>query len=573
MSYKFSLRRWSASHTITFALYTTLLLSGQMIGCDSDSESTSGSNTNVEMNTEPNSEIKTVGSCDYINLFSSSPECKNYVGSEWTLAQAESDCSAQQEAEFKADTCDLSQALGDCRISSDEGFEYDLVISGDAPTGCQEAAQGCVIFARGIFNPTDRCVDQYEPIEPVLPEEVGNVFVPFELMCLDGTEEAADKCTWQAIGGCAPDGEQFTDYATCTPVLTQRPYAPIPPSDFETPNDDPLQTDQTYLDEVEWVRSQAKSCGCVCCHADGEAPSGAAVWDADREGIWTDDWNPRGLAMGAGWVDSSALGAFDAVDNNGFDRSLTVLPTTDVERMVRFFEGELARRGYVPEDFSNDQPIGGPLYEQARYVPSACENGEGVGIDGEITWAGGGARYVYVLSANSQSPGVPPNYDVPEGVIWKLDVDHRSNPVNAAQFGEIPVEAKQAFPLEGAPTPLELGQQYYLYVLRDIAVPITRCLFTYGDTQSDNQTEPEGSWGQACTQDTDCSSSTDFCVLAPGDEQGYCSVHCSSASSCEESGAPGEWACVAVSCEVEAFTWCGEPSEVEASGGFLKLCP
>ena len=48
----------------------------------------------------------------------------------------------------------------------------------------------------------------------------------------------------------------------------------------------------------------------------------------------------RGLAMAAGWVDS-ALGAHAAMDNNGFSREATALPTTDVARMVKFFEGEL----------------------------------------------------------------------------------------------------------------------------------------------------------------------------------------------------------------------------------------
>ena len=321
------------------------------------------------------------------------------------------------------------------------------------------------------------------------------------------------------------------------------------------------------------MREQAQSCGCVCCHEESATPSGAAVWDTEREGIWTDDWNPSGLAMGAGWTNSSALGAFDAVDNNGFDRSLTVLPTTDVDRMVRFFEGELARRGYVPEDFINNQTIGGPLYAQAQFVPSICENGEGVNTEGEVSWTGGGARYVFILSVGSQNPGTPPNLDVPDGTIWKIDVSHLADPITSLRFGEVPSNAKQAFPLEGDPTALVLGEQYYLYVLRDIAIPVTRCLFTYGGTQEGTTTNSERSWGEVCMQDADCSSPTDFCVIAPGDEQGYCSVHCSSTVACREAEAPEEWACVAVSCEAEALTWCGAPSEVEESGGFLKLCP
>ena len=531
----------------------------------------------VEIDGDLNTEVSLiVGSCSYTNIFSSSSECRNYTGEGWTSAQAQSDCIVQQDSSFSDEGCEMSSALGQCVIMGESDLDYELVLSGSAPDECQTVAEGCVIFARGAFVPSAVCEGQYEPIEPFLPSEVGDVFVPSELICIEGESNSAQekKCTWQSIGGCAPKGELFTDYASCTPVLTQRPYAPVPASGFDTPADDPIRTDSAYLEEVEWVRAQAKACGCVCCHEGDESPSGAAVWDTDREGLWLDDWNPQGLAMGAGWLDSSALGAFDAENNNGFDRSMTVLPTTDVERMVRFFEGELARRGYVPEDFANESPVGGPLYEQTRYVPSTCENGEGIKSGGKITWNGGGARYVYILSADSTSPGVPPNLDIPEGTIWKVDVDHRSASINELTYGVVPNNARQAYPNESMPMALEVGQSYYLYVLRDISAPITRCLFTYDETaESPENNETNGPWAQTCSADDDCSSPTDFCVMAPGDPEGYCSVHCDSASACLNAGAPSSWACVALSCENEAFTWCGEPSEVEESGGFLKLCP
>ena len=94
--------------------------------------------------------------------------------------------------------------------------------------------------------------------------------------------------------------------------------------------------------------------------------------------------------------------------NNGFDRTVTGLPTTDVDRMVTFFEGELARRGADRADFDGSTPIGGPLYTQAAFEPEACTNNAGIGADGTITGLGV-ARYVLVLSAGSPNPGVPPN--------------------------------------------------------------------------------------------------------------------------------------------------------------------
>ena len=47
------------------------------------------------------------------------------------------------------------------------------------------------------------------------------------------------------------------------------------------------------------------------------------------------------ISLFAGYVDSSALGAFDPADNNGFDRINSALPTTDVPRMIAFFQQEV----------------------------------------------------------------------------------------------------------------------------------------------------------------------------------------------------------------------------------------
>jgi hypothetical protein len=311
----------------------------------------------------------------------------------------------------------------------------------------------------------------------------------------------------------------------------------------------------------------------VCCHANTYAPNGAAVWDTDKPGVWTDDFNPRGLAMAAGWLDTSVLGAFPANDNNGFDRTITALPTTDVERMRRFFEGELARRGLTPEDFDESAPIGGPLYDQLTYEPSACANGEGVSSEGVLSWVGGEARYVYVLRAGSENPSTPPNLDLPEGTLWRLDVAH-TDPALADGFiyGEVPTGARQAFPTEGSPEALSEGERYYLYVLRDIGVPITRCLFTVGEG-SPEPVEMSPPWGDVCASDADCAAPTSYCVRSPGQDEGYCSAHCTGATACAELGAPNSWSCNAINCDVEAFTWCGPASEVEESGGFLKVCP
>ena len=76
-----------------------------------------------------------LGSCDYNNLFSSAPECRNYTGSGWTLDSARSDCAAQADNTFLEQACDESLSLGTCSISSDEGLGYDIILAGEAPSG------------------------------------------------------------------------------------------------------------------------------------------------------------------------------------------------------------------------------------------------------------------------------------------------------------------------------------------------------------------------------------------------------------------------------------------------------
>ena len=89
-------------------------------------------------------------------IITSSPQRLNvahYTGSGWTLDSAQSDCAAQPDHIFTEGACDESQSLGTCSISSNEDLGYDLVLAGEAPSGCQSAAQGCVVFARGDFSP------------------------------------------------------------------------------------------------------------------------------------------------------------------------------------------------------------------------------------------------------------------------------------------------------------------------------------------------------------------------------------------------------------------------------------
>jgi hypothetical protein len=185
------------------------------------------------------------------------------------------------------------------------------------------------------------------------------------------------------------------------------------------------------------------------------------------------------LALFAGRTDSSTLGAFLPADNNGFDRLNSAMPTTDVTRMLAFFEGEIAHR-QVTEAFISVLPdIGGPLILQRDFVPEACTEGEGLDLYGNLAWTGGEARYLYVMDPGSENPGLPPNLDLPAGTLWRADVayDVPAFPSGVA-YGVLPAGAFQRYPETGAPAPLVSGQEYYLYVLGDVVIPRARCLFT-----------------------------------------------------------------------------------------------
>ncbi len=429
-----------------------------------------------------------VGSCAYANPFSGGPECKEYTGAGWTAETAATDCeapllSAPAGALTLAAPCPRDGILGTCAIATAPELATTLVFIGTDASACQGNEVGCS-FAGGTLTPAGVCAGPTTPTDP--PPAVGGVFVPFEQVCkparageAPGASAGGEVCTWQGISGCTEDGRKYADYGACAPVLSQRPYWPGRAAGTATA-DDPRLSDATWKAEYDWATAQVEACACVCCHSDKHAPAaGPSGWFVEDGPIWTEGLDDDGLAVLAGWVDSTAFGAFKPEDNNGFSRDVTGIPTTDVVRMQRFLEGELGRRGLTRDSFDATMPFGGPLYAQLQYTPSACAAGEGVDAEGRLVWTGGGARYLYVLEADASAPGVPPNLDLPEGTLWRVDVAHTESPIpSGVTLGVVPAGARQAFPKTGAPAPLVSGQTYYLYALRDIYQPLSRCLFS-----------------------------------------------------------------------------------------------
>ena len=111
------------------------------------------------------SSVCAAGKCNYVNIFSGLAECKQYLGSAWDWASAESDClagggSAPPEGTWSASTqCAVDPTLGTCSVPDPlgEGLEYVLQIGGGNPADCGTAAGNCAGFLAGTFTPSSIC--------------------------------------------------------------------------------------------------------------------------------------------------------------------------------------------------------------------------------------------------------------------------------------------------------------------------------------------------------------------------------------------------------------------------------
>ena len=429
-------------------------------------------------------DLQIMGRCHYHDLTYDALSCKTYYGALWTPSEMEGDCTtlgAGAATELTLEEgCDFEIEIGECRVFSNDGSGYGLRSASLNPAHCGDFEGRCSEVLGGDFEADNVCLDTVPPPENAF----GATFFPPYESCIPpmegedaGNGPEGTVCTKVAIAGCTEPGRRYDDYATCNVVLTQRPYWPAPVA-LEVSEDDPRLADAEYMAEAAWVTEQAGACACTCCHSDS-APMGASNWNIDDGPFWFDAMSDDAVALSAGLADSSTFGAYPAKDNNGFSRDVTGIPTTDRERMVAFWVGELERRGLSSAWGESVSPFGGPIYGQTLFEPEACVGAQGVAADGSVIWSGGEARYVYVLEAGSANPGVPPNFDLPEGTIWRLDVHHQAEALSPGiLYGEAPVGTMQRFPSEGAPASLEPGRDYYLYVLTDVGVPRTRCIFT-----------------------------------------------------------------------------------------------
>lgn len=429
---------------------------------------------------EPDAAPGGPGSCRFLEPATDVRMCMHYENG-WTRDEARADCEAVQPGivgTWDPLPCPDDEVLGTCRLPAGDQALREWIATGRDPTRCNPLRTLCLLSASGTFQAGPLCQALGGPMAAW-----GSVpFVQPYRLCVPARDGEAPGqtdgkvCTWTLISGCTEDGRRFQDYGYCPDVITQRPYSPRAAT--TTASGDPRLQDEAYMAEVNWMARQVDACGCTCCHKAEVAPRGPAGWHIDAPGIWLDGLPDSGLALFAAFADSRALGAFPPEANNGFDRTNVGIPSTDVTRMKVFLEAEMVRRGLSEEDARKVPPFGGPLVEQFTFVPEPCDGGEGVAADGTIYWGDVGVRYLYILEPDAQGPVVPPNLDLPEGTIWRIEVSNVSPAFETATYGEVSGDQVQVFPTTGSPRALESGSPYYLYALIDVGFPVTRCLFT-----------------------------------------------------------------------------------------------
>jgi hypothetical protein len=397
------------------------------------------------------------------------------------------------------------------------------------------------------------------------------------------TGESADGkvCTHVMISGCTEPGKYYPDYASCAVVRTQRPFWEAPPAKVPSA-DDPRLQDAAFMGELAWMTQQLEASACTCCHDSRVLDGKVGQWDIDRGPIWLDTLSDTGLALFVGLADSSALGAYPASDNHGFDRERTGVPTTDTERMQKFLRAEMQHRGISEEQARAVPPFGGPIYTNLSMKSVEC-SGQGVDPERRVQLTDQTARYVYVMRESTPNPGVAPNMDLPAGTLWRVDVLASAAPMKGSfAYGSTPEGSFQVEPASQRAPALEQGQRYKLYALRDVGLPVINCTFTFGEplstpaATSGNAAAPsagsqaradaaappppstnaskcsaadeEAAFGKSCkdaaaSSDCPCTAAS-YCALMPGQSEGYCT-----AKGCKDdpSVCPSGWSCLDLS--------------------------
>ena len=216
--------------------------------------------------------------CALTNPFSQEPECKQYIGQQWTEAAAIDDCASgqyNQPGSLSRGQCDLTPVLGTCTIGDGTQEGYVLHLGGNNPDFCSTTARSCTSFLDGDLRPRNcarTSTPQRSPNERAIHLRMANAKPANRHSKSEpaGQGENGEVCTWNLISGCTEEGRSYYDYGSCETVRTNRPYYPLPGKPVAG-DDDPRLADENYVRESNWVKSQVEACACICCHTD-QAP-------------------------------------------------------------------------------------------------------------------------------------------------------------------------------------------------------------------------------------------------------------------------------------------------------------
>ncbi|MFY0575340.1 hypothetical protein ACN28S_14095 [Cystobacter fuscus] len=99
---------------------------------------------------------KIVGHCIYTNKFSSSMECRDYVG-EWSEQDAKEDCEDQGSTIVLGSACGMEERLGYCFLEEGSDRWTRITLPGVNQEKCGSMQRGCELFGGGAFEPAPVC--------------------------------------------------------------------------------------------------------------------------------------------------------------------------------------------------------------------------------------------------------------------------------------------------------------------------------------------------------------------------------------------------------------------------------
>ncbi len=158
---------------------------------------------------KPTSDQETGLACRYTNPFSSSDECKSYVGSGWDETSSENNCAevfpgVELSGDFSTVACEQEGSLGSCITDVGTEFEAATWFYSGEPAAAEAA---CANFAGGEWHPND----EHEDPEPSgeLMDEARAALQSDEKVTVTPSDCAAYDADYECVKQMVVDNEFF----------------------------------------------------------------------------------------------------------------------------------------------------------------------------------------------------------------------------------------------------------------------------------------------------------------------------------------------------------------------------